>query len=243
MADRSCAACGAVIPRQTRGRPRKYCMACRAPRVRPSMRKLRPCEECECVVLMSSVQRWCSAQCAATWRRRQRSTRRNRPCDACGTTASMTRVQRYCSPECGAIAASRRRTAAVPTYYTCQGCGDEVPRPPTRGQAPKWCESCRRDRRRIEIPPSVRQAVYERDGWICQICLDPVDPSLPPGSMWRPSLDHIVCRSWTDEPDNSPQNLRLAHKWCNSVRSDERAYTDADIGRSHGSARTCTEAV
>ena len=82
------------------------------------------------------------------------------------------------------------------------------------------------------IAAATRLAVYERDGWVCQLCLEPVDPdlmSLNPHDDWAPSLDHIVCRSWTDEPDHSPRNLRLAHRWCNSVRGDESRWTVDDL--------------
>lgn len=71
------------------------------------------------------------------------------------------------------------------------------------------------------IPPKVRSLVYERDGWICQLCFDPVDRDLDARDIWSATLDHIVCRSWTTEPDHSPSNLRLAHRWCNSVRGNE----------------------
>ncbi|MFC7330808.1 MULTISPECIES: HNH endonuclease [Nocardiopsidaceae] len=71
---------------------------------------------------------------------------------------------------------------------------------------------------------ATRLAIYERDGWICQLCSEPVDPDLPYLDNWAASLDHIVCQAWTDEPDHSPENLRLAHRWCNSVRGDETYY-------------------
>jgi len=74
------------------------------------------------------------------------------------------------------------------------------------------------------VPPKVRRAIYERDGWMCQLCDDPVDPDLGQSDLWGPTLDHIVCQSWGEEPDHSPGNLRLAHRWCNSVRGDERFY-------------------
>ena len=72
--------------------------------------------------------------------------------------------------------------------------------------------------------PAVRAAIYERDGWVCQLCFEPVDPELGPSDIWAATLDHIVCRSWTLIPDHRPENLRLAHRWCNSVRSDETHY-------------------
>lgn len=70
--------------------------------------------------------------------------------------------------------------------------------------------------------------IYERDRWTCWLCEDAVDQSLIGShSEWRPSLDHVVCRSQggTDDPDN----LRLAHWWCNIMRNDERAYSPEDF--------------
>lgn len=81
---------------------------------------------------------------------------------------------------------------------------------------------------RFRIPLPERLAIYERDGWVCQLCFEPVDPDLPPSNTWSATLDHIVCQSWSEEPDHSPENLRLAHRWCNSVRGDERFHT-ADV--------------
>lgn len=85
-----------------------------------------------------------------------------------------------------------------------------------------------RARGRFRIAPTARRAIYERDAWTCQLCGDPVDKALPPHDMWAATLDHIECQSWTLIPDHSPENLRLAHRWCNSVRSDESHY-GADV--------------
>lgn len=101
--------------------------------------------------------------------------------------------------------------------------------------APRYCsKTCSsaagkyRHGKRFLIAPRKRLAIYERDGWVCQLCLEAVDPSLPPSDVWAATLDHIVCRSW-GEPDDSPENLRLAHRWCNSVRGDESRYTVDDL--------------
>jgi hypothetical protein len=82
---------------------------------------------------------------------------------------------------------------------------------------------------RFRIAPKIRVAIYERDDWICQLCGDPVDPTLHYTDSWSATLDHIECQSWALIPDHSPSNLRLAHRWCNSVRSDETYYTAADL--------------
>lgn len=73
-----------------------------------------------------------------------------------------------------------------------------------------------------------RRGIYERDGWICQLCFDPVDASLSGRDLWGATLDHVRCRSWSETPDHSSQNLRLAHRWCNSLRSNEHGGWTAE---------------
>jgi 5-methylcytosine-specific restriction endonuclease McrA len=72
---------------------------------------------------------------------------------------------------------------------------------------------------RAWISKSARLAIYERDGWVCQLCNKPVDPALD-GMRDRmaATLDHVECVSWTLVPDHSADNLRLAHRACNSSR-------------------------
>jgi hypothetical protein len=112
-------------------------------------------------------------------------------------------ASRYCSPLCGRRA-SRSHSRKRKGY-------------------PKLC-----------LTQVERINIYVRDAWTCQLCLDPVDSDLmstAPNDDWAPSLDHIVTRvsGGSDEPDN----LRLAHRWCNSVRSDETYYTQDMLRISH----------
>ena len=82
----------------------------------------------------------------------------------------------------------------------------------------------RRARRgQFSVSPTVRLSIYERDGWDCQLCGEPVNPGLGPSHPWGATLDHIECQSWTLVPDHSPSNLRLAHRMCNSVRGSRSA--------------------
>jgi 5-methylcytosine-specific restriction endonuclease McrA len=59
------------------------------------------------------------------------------------------------------------------------------------------------------------EELAERDGWICQICLGPVDPSILE-RPWNMSFDHIIPEShgggWTWD------NLQLSHLGCNILR-------------------------
>lgn len=64
-----------------------------------------------------------------------------------------------------------------------------------------------------------RLTVIERDGGICQLCFEPVELGRSV-SDWSPSLDHVVPRSHGGS--HELENLRLAHRWCNSVRGAAR---------------------
>lgn len=113
----------------------------------------------------------------------------------------------------------------------CGWCGESFTR---RGMASAYCSKrCNKAARRKAaktdesrkhsaqwISRRDREAIYRRDRWVCQLCFKPVDKTLHFLDDWAASLDHIVCRSWTSEPDHSPSNLRLAHRICNSKRGD-----------------------
>lgn len=63
-----------------------------------------------------------------------------------------------------------------------------------------------------------RFEIFERDGWICQICGHPIDRVLKfpdPGSV---SLDHIV--PVVHGGKHEPANVQAAHFHCNNVKSD-----------------------
>lgn len=108
---------------------------------------------------------------------------------------------------------------------TCAGCGSYFVR---KGGASPYCsKACNPTGAGYKISRRRRQNIYERDEWTCQLCLEPVDPTLDPINDRAASLDHIICRSRGG--DNADQNLRLAHRWCNSVRGDETYYTAAAL--------------
>ena len=71
------------------------------------------------------------------------------------------------------------------------------------------------------IPRADRLAVYERDGWICQLCGGPVNQALHFNDRMAATLDHIEPQSMALIPDHSPENLRLAHRACNSRRNNK----------------------
>lgn len=107
----------------------------------------------------------------------------------------------------------------------CASCGDYFLR--HHAASPYCSKRCARHARGKWISRTDRLAIYERDGWRCQLCGEQVDINAAANSAWSPTLDHITPRSRGGSDD--PENLRLAHRWCNSVRGDETYYTVADL--------------
>lgn len=69
------------------------------------------------------------------------------------------------------------------------------------------------------ISGAERATIYARDAYTCMLCGEPVDMQADPQrGDWYPTLDHIVPRSKGGAHD--ADNLRTAHRWCNSVRGD-----------------------
>jgi len=68
------------------------------------------------------------------------------------------------------------------------------------------------------IDPQVRRSLYERDNWTCHLCGHAVDRGAHHNADLAPSLDHLVPRSITPVPNHSPDNLRTAHRVCNSIK-------------------------
>lgn len=102
------------------------------------------------------------------------------------------------------------------------------------GVLPSYCSvACRkragvaRRGKKFQPKPRKRRRIYERDGYICQICHEPTEPDTDVMHPWHPSLDHIVPRSQGGSDDDD--NLRTAHRWCNSARGDLSYYTDDDF--------------
>lgn len=79
-----------------------------------------------------------------------------------------------------------------------------------------------------DIPHRVRRAVYERDGWVCQICGGLISRDYDPYDRLAPSLDHIVPQSSVLLPDHSEANLRMVHTVCNTIRGNG-VFSDDEV--------------
>jgi len=70
------------------------------------------------------------------------------------------------------------------------------------------------------VTPVDELAVFERDGWGCQLCGEPVDPLLVYPDPMSKSLDHVV--PLARGGGHSPENSQLAHLVCNLRKGARR---------------------
>jgi 5-methylcytosine-specific restriction endonuclease McrA len=81
-----------------------------------------------------------------------------------------------------------------------------------------------------------QEVVWERDGYICQICYNPVDKSLPWHDAWSAVTDHIIMLfEWGE---HSYANVRLAHNKCNKARKKKRDETPGEMTNRHSKKPT-----
>lgn len=182
--------------------------------------------------------------CGATCRTRAGDERKKRPClGGCGRLRFTAKGQAVTCNECRV----RLSCGTVNGYRNgcrCQGCKDaacavkkeyDAKYKEKHGISYRWRNGREGCYTGIPISRTDRLAIYDRDGWTCQLCFEPV--------YWnalefkdQPSLDHIIPQSATAEPDHSPNNLRLAHVGCNARRKDAKHESIAEASEASLSA-------
>lgn len=116
------------------------------------------------------------------------------------------------------------------TAGNCPWCGEFFTSPNA-----KFCSvDCRKSERRYRqghfvVSPIVRQMIYKRDDWTCQICFIQTSQEYSYDDPLSPTLDHIEPQSAVLIPDHSPENLRTCHLWCNSYRGDGSRFSDEEV--------------
>jgi 5-methylcytosine-specific restriction endonuclease McrA len=157
-----------------------------------------------------------------------------RICPRCGVDtpiADYSPGQAYCKTCCAAKAAAYRSInppAPVDGWAArCEHCAMDFTANKRRWRyCSKECSAARKDfdnwkhqaLRRARMRAAVveifdRREIFERDGWICQLCLAPVDPTAPRHSPRVPSIDHIIPISRGG--DHSRANAQTACLGCN----------------------------
>lgn len=153
----------------------------------------------------------------------------HRVCTGCGKDfASMRRAaggrrRRTCSPDCAARV--RSRGVSETDERPCSRCGIQIVMAPRR-----YCPECKaaigqaRARRKNAVRRGAAAVgrtltiaeLGERDRWRCHLCLRRVSRTFKSPHPRSPSFDHLIPVS--DGGTDAPENLRLAHRWCNSSR-------------------------
>lgn len=123
-------------------------------------------------------------------------------------------IDKTCS-ECGEVFHSEYPTAR----YCSDRCKSKAKHARQFERDPDKIRKKRRDSRKNN---KLWQKVARRDGMECSICGEPCDPN---DLRWNgtrgplyPSLDHVLARA--NGGADSPDNYRLAHIICNSIKGD-----------------------
>lgn len=109
-------------------------------------------------------------------------------CEHCGAEFMANKRRGvFCSPECTAVGKHRRNV--------------------------KHVQARRARERAVTVEPFFPLEVYERDGWICRLCGDPIDRVAVKPHPHSRSIDHIVPIALGGE--HSIRNVQAAHLGCN----------------------------
>lgn len=145
-------------------------------------------------------------------------------CVVCGKEVQKGSGRRkHCSGRCQQLSS---RNPNRPACFDCVKCGTTVSLIVPSTKAGKFKRSnsdlCDRCKRQKKWSMTVGQ-IAKRDGIDCKICGDPVDMALRKPDLFCASVDHIVPRALGGTDD--PQNLQLAHLWCNQVKQKRPDFT------------------
>ena len=169
-------------------------------------------------------------------------------------TADLKR--QFCSIKCNYTAKNKRvsgerlaEKAANPRY--CLVCNKFIP--PTEDPRRKFCSpKCRQaarsgtanatERLRVTVngvPQCIdRVVIYERDEWVCQLCMESIDRTLRYPDPMSASLDHVVPVSMGG--DNSAENLQASHLRCNHVKGNRTSGGELRPAPTHFGVEYCT---
>lgn len=166
----------------------------------------------------------------------ERAQRTPRPCPHCGDPMSNLRRTQCGKLDCVKQAKAKRMRDYMKTLRNADGeVGDRYQQYQREGNKRRretlghWRQLYPESAARIDALRRMRiqaatvesfapREVYERDGWVCQLCRLPIDPCIAwPGSM-SPSVDHVVPLAKGGQ--HSMANAQAAHLGCNSRKRD-----------------------
>lgn len=230
----TCDVCGVAITATPNNASRKrYCSERCRERVRMKTRRRAPltCPVCLATYQRASfTQETCSYACSVKAQHIGESCPINWHRCHCGSWYIKRDARWHCShrrTDVGRLANALRRVS-------CLLCGEAVL---TKATTQRYCsvtcakrahKDTREARQRgATIERVHRQRVYERDGWVCQLCRRPVKRDAQVPHPLAPTLDHIIPLAAGGA--HAYANVQLAHFLCNSTKSDGNAQLRWDI--------------
>lgn len=186
--------------------------------------------------------RYCSRECAFAASHEEKEKKqsindKNRLvyyCSICGKQIPIGRKYQYCSDDCERES-NRRKSLVYDSKKKklekkiCKQCGKEFISEYGDKHRNFCSDQCRdrytsrrrKDRKRAGcsfVEHINRNAIFERDKWICQICGEPVNPALRFPHSLSATIDHIIPLARGGNHQRS--NVQLAHFICNCLKSD-----------------------
>lgn len=229
IATRQCEACGAMLPTQTRGRPRKYCTDPECIATRSNRRRL-PCSKCGKPTKGGTGSKGTDRICFTC---RQAGHGNARPqhtltCQHCQQPfATKDTARKYCGQRCSWLAFKASHPAKPADLAELERLirahPDEAEQYLAKIARRKAAERKRqktRDRTGVVGPKweQARAKVKARHE-PCWICGHPIDWDAPPRSRRSFSVDHVTPRSKGGDP-YALSNLRTAHYGCNASKGN-----------------------
>lgn len=173
--------------------------------------------------------KWCSAACKARTIRNGTGKVRERRCAWCQAAFIPGRSdQAYCQPRCNIRARDARKPRVEVPTRRCETCDSSFTPTANNALKAKYCSVRCQNRvhqlryRALKAAATTERFrlrdVFERDGWVCQICAEPIDRDAKAPVPWSKSIDHRtpLARGGAHSFDN----CQAAHLWCNSAKKD-----------------------
>lgn len=151
-----------------------------------------------------------------------------RLCPVCGTGYSSNASA--CSRSCFHWA---RRHPGVPLRKACAWCSGSLAH---RAKGSLYCSTVcganvgaqrRRAARNSKPVHKIAPAdIFERDGWVCHICAEPIDRSQRGKQPGAPALDHLIPLAHPDYPGHIAANVAASHWICNTAKGSRVTAQD-----------------
>lgn len=220
-----CVECGKDFPLTPARGPRpKYCSRyCQHLHRKPHVAK----QNCQCEVCNKSIVKSINARCRCS---KKCSTMARKSCGWCGISGWIPIESVCCSYKCGK--ALDRATNPGYDEKECTECRSvfkpasvisaKCPACKLASKRARYIENKRHRRARIRgvtVEKFKAIEVFERDGWICQLCFEPVDRTKKMPHPKSVALDHVLPISLGGA--HSRDNTQCSCRACNTVKSDQ----------------------